>query len=549
MRYKLLFTMSFSCALLFGAVQSGYAQDSGDVLIQNVHLIDRQGVLEDVVVNILIKGNQLNVVTQEQIPASEAGLTVDASNGFLFGKMEIGAPPSFIILDQDPRENFDVLLDTGAHLQFAVKKGVVVKNNLPQVVAAKPGADEKAIRSGWLAYDPPPLALPLSYHDSRKWNRFKTKYISGLFVGAMVLDRQVWTSQDAASVAQVGDLDEFEGGEIRALRLGLIGTLNFKNPWIYTIYGATNAFDKGFDTDTTDDVSWYDYRLDIPLFTNTTLSIGKQKEPISMERLMGLAYLPWQERSAAGDAFLPARNHGIVLNGTGFDSRMTWGIGAFNNWIDTDESFSDTANAFVGRTTWMPFASTDESNLLHLGFGVRHSDAKQGIRYSTEPEFNQAPVFVDTGLLSANSALTYDVEASWRKGPFWLGFEYIKSDLDSPETGDPSFDGYHLSASWAISGEMREYNRRSGTFRPLRVARAVNQGGWGAWEAGLRWSSIDLTDGPVDGGGMDILSVGLNWWLTQVWSYGMNYRHVTSSQGGIEGSSSGFTGRITLILD
>lgn len=31
----------------------------------------------------------------------------------------------------------------------------------------------------------------------------------------------------------------------------------------------------------------------------------------------------------------------------------------------------------------------------------------------------------------------------------------------------------------------------------------------GAWELGVRWSSIDISDGLVDGGEMDILSLGV----------------------------------------
>lgn len=255
------------------------AADPDKILIKNVHLIDREKVAEDVVVNILITDNKLEVVTKDDIDPETVNIVVDAQGGFLLGELEMGAPPSFVILDQDPRINFEVLLDTKNYAQFAVQNGVIVKNNLPAVAAAQPDPEEEPKRSGWLAYEPPPLALPLSYHDSRKWNKFETKYISGLFNGAIALDRHRWLSQDDASRGQVGDLAEFDGGEIRALRFGLAGTLNFKTPWVYVIAGATNGFDKGFDTTTTDDFTWFDYRVDVPVFKDTTLSIGKQKEP------------------------------------------------------------------------------------------------------------------------------------------------------------------------------------------------------------------------------------------------------------------------------
>ena len=289
----------------------------------------------------------------------------------------------------------------------------------------------------WKAYTPPPIAVPIRYYDSRKWNRFNTKPISGLFVGALLLDRQFWLSQDAGSEAQVGDLSDFEGGEIRGLRFGLVGTLNFQRPWVYTVFVATNTFDKGFDVDSTDEFVLFDYRLDIPLPADLTLSVGKQKEPISMERLTNLAFLPMQERSAVADAMLPSRNHGIVLSGTAAGDWFTWAVGAFNNWIDSGESFSDTSSQLVGRVTWVPAVSEDESNLLHLGLGVRRSNAKLPIRRFTEPEFNNAPLFVDTGPLSADELMTYSLEAYWRKGPYLVGFEYLGSDVDSTESGDP----------------------------------------------------------------------------------------------------------------
>lgn len=363
------------------------------------------------------------------------------------------------------------------------------------------------------------------------------------------MDRQRWLSQDTASEAQVGDLSAFDGGEIRALRFGLVGTLNFPRPWVYVIAGATNGFTKGFDTTTTDDFTWFDYRLDIPLSASTTLSIGKQKEPISLERLSGMVFLPWQERTAASDALFPSRNHGIVVSGQALHGWMTWAAGAFNNWVDSEETFADTAKQLVGRLTWVLLVSEDESNLLHLGLGLRHTDAKQGIRYGTEPEFNLSPVYADTEHFDADAALTGNLEASWRRGPFWLAGEYTQSNVDAKVSGDPAFSGYNLSAAWALSGEMRTYNKRSGLFNPLPIAKSVNQGGWGAWEIATRWSSLDLSEGNVDGGEMDILSFGLNWWLTPVAQFSINYRYISLDQGDELGHSSGITSRLLLILD
>ena len=545
--YFFLLTAYF---ILISLTASTIKADPVNILINNVHLINPESNAKDTIVNILISGKVLEVVTQDNITAEPTMMSLDASKNYLLGRLDTGAAPSFLILGQDPRQHFDVLLDTKSHILFAIEEGEVVVNSLPQLTR-KPSeiSENEPRRSGWLAYEPPPMALPLDYRSSRKWNRFEGKYISGLFNGALALDRHRWFSQDANSTEQVGDLAEFDGGRIRALRFGLVGTLNFNTPWVYSIAGATNAFTQGFDTKETDDFTLFDYRVDIPILNTSTLSIGKQKEPISLERLTGMVFLPWQERAAVSDALFPTRNHGIVLSGMTLGDRVTWAGGAFNNWIDSDTSFDDTSNQYVGRLTAIPFVSADESNLLHVAAGLRYSDAKQGVRFKARPEVGDTPFFVDTDQLTADNYLTSNLETYWRKGPYWLGFEYTYTDLDSAEYDDPHFSGYFLSASWALTGEMRSYRKRSGLFNPLPVSRPVNQGGWGAFEAAVRYSSVDLSDGLVDGGEMDIASIGLNWWLTQVAQFSINYRHITLFQDDLDGASHEVTSRLLLILD
>jgi len=525
--------------------------DPQNVLIRNVQLIQGGEGTDGVSVNLLIKDNKLEIITQDKVTIDDSMLAVDARNGYLIGQLKIGETPSFIILNQDPRENFEILMDTSFFTVFAVHNGRLFENNLFEVEEEEVEEDPKRI--GWTAYAPPPMALPLSYLDTTKWNRWETKYVSGIFIAAVVLDNQQWLSQDGISEQQIGDLKLFEGGEIRGLRVAAAGTLNFKKPWIYTIAGATNTFDKGFETENLDSFTFFDYRLDIPLSDKINLSIGKQKEPISMERIMSMIQLPMQERTSVSDALMPSRNVGAVISGTALDQRMTWAGGVFNDWFDTGDSFSDGANQVVGRATWLPFISEDESNLLHLGLGMRYTDAREGLRYATEPEFNKAPLYVDASVngtpFAANSAMLYQLEASWRKGPYWLATEFVSNDVDSPALGDPHFSGYHVTASWILSGEMREYNKRAGILGPVPVAKSVNQGGWGAWEIGFRWSELDLTDGLIDGGDMDILSLGLSWWLTPVFSVSMNYRYITLDRFGVEGDSSGLNVRVLLVLE
>lgn len=524
------------------------------VLIRNVVLVDDDGEIEDVVVSILIKDGRLDTVTEEEIPIDQADLAVTAQGGVLMGTLDLGQPASFLILDGDPRENMEILLDTATYAHFAIIDGVIIKNTLPRAAPAFP--DEEQRRSGWLAYTPPPVSLITSYQDSTKWNRWDTKYISGIFTAAVVLDRQRWVDQDEANEEQVGDLADFERGEIRGLRFGAVGTLNFARPWIYTVFAATHAFDQGFDTTKADDFTLIDYRVDIPLGNQGTLSIGKQKEPISMERIMGMVFLPMQERTSVSDALMPSRNVGIVYNNTLVNQRVSYAGGVFNDWFDAGEKLDESATQFVGRVTALPFLHESEGSLVHVGLGWRYTNAKQGVRLRTEPEFNSAPDFVDTGLgfadtglFEAESAITWDFELSARRGPIWIASEFVKANASASAQGDPSFFGYHITGSWIVTGEMRGYNKRSGVFGRVPIAKALNQDGWGAWELAVRWSSLDLTDGAIEGGKMQILSLGVNWWPVAAANVNVNFRSINLDRFGIIGNAKGINGRIVLVLE
>ena len=544
--------------LVFGLAQAQEASEPRDILIRNATLLDPGGTGADRMVSLLVRNGKLELVTEDAIPGDGVDEVVNANAGFIIGNLEIGEPPNFMVLIADPREDFQVLLDTKKYASFAMHDGQVVKNTLVQVLEPEEEVSprEQPRESGWLAYTPPPLAVPLSYTDTSKWNRWETEYVSGIFIAGLVLDRTNWLSQDASSEGQVGDLSAFEGGEIRGLRVGAVGTLNmFDRPWVYTIFGATNAFDKGFNEEGLDNFSWFDWRLDVPFIADTVLSIGKQKEPISGERVQSMIYNHMHERTAVADALMPSRNVGIVWNGAGALPYSTWAVGVFNDWFDADQDFDDSATQYIGRATWAPLRTDDDSSLLHVGLGYRYSNAKEGFRFRTEPEFNQSPAFVDTGfgtatgMLPADNLQTWNAELSWRRGPFWIASEYTSTAVDNPDLANPDFDGYWIAGSWVLTGEMRPYNKKSGTFGSVPIAKTVYQGGKGAWEATARWSTIDLGDGLVEGGEMDIASLGLSWWLTPFFSVGMNYRYIWNTRLGVEGTSSGLNTRVLLLLE
>ena len=75
------------------------------ILIKNVRLIDPVSAVEDHAVNILIKKNRIDIVSEDPIQEAKGTLVVDGSNGVVLGDLEIGGPASFLILDQNPQES------------------------------------------------------------------------------------------------------------------------------------------------------------------------------------------------------------------------------------------------------------------------------------------------------------------------------------------------------------------------------------------------------------------------------------------------------------
>lgn len=121
-------------SLLTVSAHAAQVADAETVLIRNVRLIDGADNAADVVVSLLVKKGLLDLVTKDDVSAAEAELVVDAQNGVLIGKLDLGQPPSFLILDEDPRESDEALLDTATHARFAIRRGEIVKNDLPEVV-------------------------------------------------------------------------------------------------------------------------------------------------------------------------------------------------------------------------------------------------------------------------------------------------------------------------------------------------------------------------------------------------------------------------------
>lgn len=266
------------------------------------------------------------------------------------------------------------------------------------------------------------------------------------------------------------------------------------------------------------------------------LQFGQFFQPFGLERQTSSNYITFLERALPTNALTPDRHIGLQVASGGAlgDGKLgdpvpfwTAKAGIFGMRAQDDNASTggaDESRDLTGRVTVAPIY--DGNRLLQAGFSYRHHEPKDTgtfTRFRERPEAAVSQVrLVDTGDLSGGIGLVNDFQqigadlaAIW--GPFAAQGEWMKTNVDrgqglaGPET-DPEFSGAYAQVSWIITGESRGFKPSDAAHDKLKPGRPFGDGGWGAWEVGVRYSTLDLTDAGVIGGEEDNLTVGLNWY-------------------------------------
>lgn len=306
-----------------------------------------------------------------------------------------------------------------------------------------------------------------------------------------------------------------DGTEFRRARLYVSGTLydrvEFKAQ--YDFAGGQAAFK---------DV--YLGLINLPVIGH--VRIGHFKEPFSLEELTSSKYITFMERSLS-TVFAPSRNTGLMFHNHALDERLTWAIGVFREADRFGAGAGDGKYNLTGRVTGLPWYREDGRKLLHLGLGYSHRKPVDGLlRLRERPEAHLASRFVDTSAFAVTSVDVVGLEGALVYGPFSLQSEYIRHVADRPIGPDPDFYSYYVQASYFLTGEHRRYKRSTGAFDRIRPRRSFglgDRGGTGAWEIAARYSDLDLTNGGIDGGRLQDMTLGVNWYLNPntrlMWNY------------------------------
>lgn len=339
-------------------------------------------------------------------------------------------------------------------------------------------------------------------------------------------------NQDRANKKQVGDAEN--GMDIRRLRLGVEG-----EGFDIFFYRLDVDF-VTFDVSTGTRPTVFDAYLDtqqLPVIGN--LRVGHFREPFSLERLNSSSDISFLERATAVNTLAPFRNLGVMAFDWNECQTATWTYGVFNE--NTNEFGEDrhdrTGIAATGRVTWLPWYDEESNGRSLLHFGASYSYRRLGNHersFAQTPEITlrqgltKTPNFVDTGKLFFSDYHVAGCEFSTVLGSFTLQGEYIfLAGQAASLTGAPKkfsqnafLHGGYLEASYWLTGESHNYNRKLGIYGPVTprtrfFSVKTDEGyqmGSGAWEIAGRVSTLDLNNMNITGGQLTDVNFGLNWY-------------------------------------
>ena len=341
-----------------------------------------------------------------------------------------------------------------------------------------------------------------------------------------------------------------------------------------------------------------DAYLDYAYKSYAGLSVGKQKTPLSLERLQGDADGMFLER-AYPTYLANNRDVGIMLHGefakpgykaeyggpVDFKNFISYQLGVFNGAGDNaslDKSSAGTFDdkEFDGRIWSHPFQHSGHDWLEGLGVGVAGSwsnpsglalnKLNSAIGSNSILDYSLTKLktaTVSAGKLSSPSylgALTGEgnhiriyPQAYWYAGPFGFMGEYVLSEQNlnayTPylKVGKSSHfkqknSAWQTQFSYVLTGE-------DATFQGVKPIRTFNpsEGTWGALQAAVRFSDLSIDpntfnyiDPTRNVSEAKSWAIGLNWFLTQNAVIRADYEetYFTGGSGSINGSGTNANG-------
>lgn len=286
------------------------------------------------------------------------------------------------------------------------------------------------------------------------------------------------------------------------------------------------------------------------------LRIGKEKSPVSFDRLQSSTALHFLERTPTA-IIATNRDLGLQLAGKFSKGLIDYQLGLWDGTPDgasTEQNAGDTFD-FAGRLTFQPFLHADLPALKSLQIGVSGSYGKEtgtqaAPQLASYRTSGRATWFryasgsdLATTAIADGDRVRLGAHLYWQYGPVHLFAEAIQSSQDitlADRTEAIKVLGYGTQASFVLTGEDASWNG----LTPSRVFDPKN-GGWGALELAVRWGQVLIDDLAFDAGfadinrsakGLSTLTFGLNWYLDRQVKLQANLELTTFDGGAASGA-------------
>lgn len=252
---------------------------------------------------------------------------------------------------------------------------------------------------------------------------------------------------------------------------------------------------------------------------DSRLTLGNQKEPLSLDNLTSSKFSSASEVALSTSAFVLPRTLGVQYNVLNDD--VLWGVGMFTGTLgETFDTSDDFQRAFSGRVS-KGFSWFDDTDVhLGLGLSLRHGQFDQ-LTVQAETHWSDRLKVLD---FDAQDSRITNVELAFNH--LGLGFqgEWFGGVYDGDNGGHAQ--GYYLQASYALGDRHRNYRPQFGVFGPV----GVKKYDWLAFEFFARYSSLRAENDLDDANRVAAKGVGVNWFPGNRVRFSLEWGHADSGE-------------------
>jgi phosphate-selective porin OprO/OprP len=310
--------------------------------------------------------------------------------------------------------------------------------------------------------------------------------------------------------------------------------------------------------------------------------VGSLKPAIGLDHLTSSRFLDFLERSSGFDTYYNRNNgweNGFELTNWTEDKRMNYQV-TITRTANTTSGFTQGGDGwdYTGRLVWTPYYEENGRYMVHLGLGGKYQGlddstgtgvANLNTRWLLRNSQANLQDVVALALLTGHDQQIINPELFMNIGSLSIQSEYIASQVNdvtsyatqltptavkvSPRTFRSQ--SAYIQAMYFLTGEFRPYAQTAlhgPGAAPTRVVPYRNffwmngESGsifsMGAWQVGARYSYTDLDDRGINGGIINEVTLGLNWFLNPnmkfQWNYDIGHRELAG--GTSDGNYYGF---------